>query len=150
MLYLRKMKTEKAMGDYVFKYEMSVRDYELDFQGVVNNSNYQHYLEHARHEFLKTLGGSMSALHDAGVDPMVSKITIEYKRPLRGGDDFVVGVNMVREGAKLVFLQDIHNLADNSLVVKARVEVICLENGRLTRGEMFDEVFKDYFSKNNK
>ncbi len=134
------------MEGYVYRYTMSVRDYELDFQGVVNNSNYQHYLEHARHEFLKTRGGSMSALHDAGVDPMVSKITIEYKSPLRGGDEFVVGVNMVREGAKLVFLQDIHNLADGRLVVKARVEVICLKNGRLTRGEVFDEVFKDFFN----
>ena len=136
------------MSNYAFEYEMEVRDYELDFQGVVNNSNYQHYLEHARHQFLKTRGGSMSALHDAGVDPMVSKISIEYKRPLRGGDSFVVGVNMLREGAKLVFVQDIHNLADNSLVVKARVEVICLKDGRLTRGEMFDEVFKDFFNNN--
>ena len=133
------------MSNYAFEYEMEVRDYELDFQGVVNNSNYQHYLEHARHQFLKTRGGSMSALHDAGVDPMVSKISIEYKRPLRGGDSFVVGVNMLREGAKLVFVQDIHNLADNSLVVKARVEVVCLKDGHLTRGEMFDEVFKDFF-----
>ena len=120
------------MSNYAFEYEMEVRDYELDFQGVVNNSNYQHYLEHARHQFLKTRGGSMSALHDAGVDPMVSKISIEYKRPLRGGDSFVVGVNMLREGAKLVFVQDIHNLANDRLVVKAR-------------GEMFDEVFKDFF-----
>lgn len=136
------------MEGYAYRHKMSVRDYELDFQGVVNNSNYQHYLEHARHEFLKTRGGSMSALHDAGVDPMVSKITIEYKSPLRGGDEFIVGVNMVREGAKLVFLQDIHNLANDRLVVKARVEVICLKDGRLTRGEMFDEVFKDFFNNN--
>ena len=136
------------MKEYAYKHEMTVRDYELDFQGVVHNSNYQRYLEHARHEFLKSRGGSMSALHDAGVDPMVSKITIEYKWPLRGGDDFFVGVNLVREGAKLVFLQDIYNLAGDKLVVKARVEVVCLENGRLTRGEKFDEVFKDFF--NNK
>ena len=136
------------MEGYAYRHKMSVRDYELDFQGVVNNSNYQHYLEHARHEFLKTRGGSMSALHDAGVDPMVSKITIEYKSPLRGGDEFIVGVNMVREGAKLVFLQDIHNLANDRLVVKARVEVICLKDGRLTRGEMFDEGFKDFFNNN--
>lgn len=136
------------MDKYAYKLEMKVRDYECDFQGVVHNSNYQRYLEHARHEFLEAHGYCMSKLHDAGVDPMVSKITIEYKWPLRGSERFVVCVNMLREGAKIVFLQDIYHAETDKLVVKARVEVVCLENGRLTRGEKFDEVFGDYFTKN--
>ena len=125
---------------YKFSIEMKVRDYECDIQGVVNNANYQHYLEHARHEFLESIGGSFSHLHERGIDPMVSKITIEYKRPLHGGDIFVVCINMERRGAKLVFLQDIYNKADYSLSVKSEVDVICLKDGRLTRGEAFDEM----------
>jgi acyl-ACP thioesterase len=35
---------------YSFRLEFSVRDYECDLQGVVNNAVYQHYLEYARHE----------------------------------------------------------------------------------------------------
>ena len=129
---------------YKFCIEMKVRDYECDIQGVVNNANYQHYLEHARHEFLESIGGSFTHLHEQGIDPMVSKITIEYKRPLRGGDKFKVCINMERRGAKLVFLQDIYNAADNSLAVKGEVDVICLKGGRLTRGEAFDELFQEY------
>lgn len=134
---------------YSFCIEMKVRDYECDIQGVVNNANYQHYLEHARHEFLESIGGSFSQLHNQGIDPMVSKITLEYKRPLRGGDKFVVGVNMLRKGAKLVFLQDIYNLDGDALAVKGEVDVVCLKDGRLTRGDVFDEMFKEYFTKNN-
>ena len=34
------------MKEYIFKLTDKVRDYECDLQGVVNNSNYQHYMEH--------------------------------------------------------------------------------------------------------
>ncbi len=135
------------MEGYSFEFEMKVRDYECDIQGVVNNANYQHYLEHARHEFLESIGGSFTGLHEHGIDPMVSRITLEYKRPLHGGDRFAVCVNMLRKGAKLVFLQDIYNLADGSLSLKGEVDVVCLKDGRLTRGEVFDEMFSDYFMK---
>lgn len=137
------------MENYIYKLEMKVRDYECDIQGVVNNANYQHYLEHARHEFLEQIGGSFSQLHLQGVDLMVSKITLEYKRPLRGGNSFVVCINMKRKGAKLVFLQDIYNLSDGSLSLKGEVDIVCLKNGRLTRGEVFDEMFKEFMDKNN-
>ena len=32
--------------DYIYELKMKVRDYECDLQGIVNNANYQHYLEH--------------------------------------------------------------------------------------------------------
>ena len=137
------------MENYIYRLEMKVRDYECDIQGVVNNANYQHYLEYARHEFLEYIGGSFSQMHDEGFDMMVSKITLEYKRPLRGGDRFVVCINAQRKGAKLVFMQDIYNLADDSLALKGEVDVICLKNGRLTRGEVFDVMFKDLMNINN-
>jgi acyl-CoA thioester hydrolase len=59
-----------------------------------------------------------------------------------------ISINIERRGAKLVFLQDIHNSATGELSVKGEVDVVCLKDGRLTRGEVFDEMFKDYFNKN--
>lgn len=129
---------------YAFTHEMKVRDYECDLQGIVNNANYQHYMEHSRHEFLESLGVNFGKLHEDGIDAMVAKITIEYKVPLRSGDRFVVRINIQRQGAKIVFFQDIYRLSDGKLCTKGAVETICVENGRLTRGEIFDEVFKDY------
>ena len=80
----------------LFRHEMKVRDYECDIQGVVNNANYQHYLEHARHEFLLSQNVSFSKLHEQGVDFMVSKATLEYKHSLRGDDRFAVAIDMKR------------------------------------------------------
>ena len=132
------------LDNYIFSHEMKVRDYECDLQGIVNNANYQHYMEHSRHEFLESLGVNFGKLHEDGIDAMVAKITIEYKIPLRSGDKFVVGINIQRQGAKIVFHQDIYRMSDGKLCTKGIVESICVENGRLTRGEIFDEVFKGY------
>ena len=132
------------IDDYKFTHEMKVRDYECDLQGIVNTANYQHYMEHSRHELLSKLGVNFGKLHEDGIDAMVAKITIEYKTPLRSGDKFVVGINLERKGPKIIFYQDIYRLSDWKLCTKGIVETICVENGRLTRGAIFDEIFKDY------
>ena len=132
------------LENYIFTHEMKVRDYECDLQGIVNNANYQHYMEHSRHELLSKLGVNFGKLHEDGIDAMVAKITIEYKIPLKSGDKFVVGINLERKGPKIIFYQDIYRLSDGKLCTKGIVETICVENGRLTRGEIFDEIFKDY------
>ena len=132
------------IDDYKFTHKMKVRDYECDLQGIVNNANYQHYMEHSRHELLSKLGVNFGKLHEDGIDAMVAKITIEYKTPLRSGDKFVVGINLERKGPKIIFYQDIYRLSDGKLCTKGIVETICVENGRLTRGAIFDEIFKDY------
>ena len=132
------------LDDYKFTHEMKVRDYECDLQGIVNNANYQHYMEHSRHELLDSLGVNFGKLHEDGIDAMVAKITIEYKIPLRSGDKFVVGINLERKGPKIIFYQDIYRISDGKLCTKGIVETICVENGRLTRGTIFDDIFKDY------
>lgn len=132
------------LDDYKFTHEMKVRDYECDLQGIVNNANYQHFMEHSRHELLDSLGVNFGKLHEDGIDAMVAKITIEYKIPLRSGDKFIVGINLERKGPKIIFYQDIYRLSYGKLCTKGIVETICVENGRLTRGVIFDEIFKDY------
>ena len=115
----------------MYSVEFRVRDYECDIQGVVNNANYQHYLEHARHEFLVSKGISFAALHDEGLDLIVTKVEIEYKFPLRSRDSFVVTVNMAREGnIRIAFYQEIYRIADNKLIVKAKITTAATRNGR--------------------
>lgn len=123
---------------------METRDYELDAQGVVNNANYQHYLEATRHKWLQQEGYSFQKWHDEGLDMMVSEINIKYKTPLRGMETFVSCFNVRQEGARFIFDQDIYRKSDMKLCVSAQVTSVCLINGRLSRGEEIREMFAKY------
>ena len=115
----------------IFGLEFVVRDYECDLQGVVNNANYQHYLEHARHEFLISKGISFFDLHNEGIDLIVTRVEIDYKYPLRSRDKFIVKVEIQREGnARLAFIQDIFRIHDNKYIVHAKVTGVATKKGR--------------------
>ena len=125
--------------EYQYELTLKVRDYECDLQGIVNNANYQHYLEHARHEFLLSLGISFAKLHKQGIDPVVARINMAFKTPLKSGDQYTCCLNLKKEGIKYVFYQEIFRTADRKLVVKAVVETVFLVNGRLTDYKDFEQ-----------
>lgn len=119
------------MNTYLHEHRDKVRDYECDLQGIVNNANYQHYVEHARHEFLLSRNISFVDLHDQGIDCVVSGIEMRFKVPLRSRDEYIVRTNVKKEGIRYIFLQDIFRAADEKLCLKAKVEAVCIINGRL-------------------
>ena len=126
---------------YIFELQMKVRDYECDLQGIVNNANYQHYIEHTRHEFLPPLGVSFARLHEEGIDPVVARLNMAFKTPLKSGDEFISKLYLKKEGIKYVFYQDIFRLPDMKPVIKATVETVCVINGRLGDSETFNTIF---------
>lgn len=114
-----------------YELEFSVRDYECDLQGIVNNSVYQNYYEHARHQFLLGINIDFAKLHKEGIDLIVSRVEIDYKYSLRSGDIFKVTVTTRKEGhLRLIFEQDIFKLPENKLVSHAKVIGVGLNHGR--------------------
>ena len=131
---------------YIFEYTIDVRDYEIDAEGIVNNANYLHYLEHTRHEFCRQVGFSFAKMREAGIDPVLSHLEISYMTPLRSGDAMISCLNICRKGPRFIFNQDIYRKSDGSPVVKAIVTVVSLKDGKLTRGEEIAEAFKAYLN----
>lgn len=131
--------TEKK---HKYSLEFIVRDYECDLQGVVNNANYQHYLEHARHEFLIAKGISFVELHNEGIDLIVTRVEIDYKYPLRSRDKFIVTVDIEREGnVRLCFVQDIYRVSDKKLITRARVTGVATRKGRpVSPGDIVEQL----------
>ena len=130
--------------NYIFETRMEVRDYECDIQGIVNNANYLHYTEHTRHLFLKDCGLSFSELHDKGIDAVVARMSLQYKVPLRCDDEFISRLSLSKEGIRYIFYQDLFRAADEKLCFRAKVDLVCLINGRLGDSSEYDEAFAPY------
>jgi len=100
----------------------SVRDYECDLQGVVNNAVYQNYLEHARHVFLKEQGIDFAALAREGVNLVVIRAELDYKGSLTSGDSFTVKTRFVRKShLKFLFIQEIVRQRDTKTLLSAEI-----------------------------
>ena len=132
------------MKDYIYTLEMETRDYECDIQGIVNNANYQHYLEVTRHKWLQSEGFSFGKWHEEGLDVVVNEINMKYKTPLRGQEAFLSCLNVYREGARFVFEQDIYRASDRKLCVSAKVSTVCIVNGVIDRGDRVAALFEKY------
>ncbi len=121
--------------EYIFTLEIAVRDYELDSEGIVNNAVYLHYLEHTRHAFVKQEGIPFGSLTSDGLVPVVRRMEIDYYMPLRTGDVMLSRLWIERKGPRFIFYQDIFKRDGGELVVSAVVTIVCMENGRINRGD---------------
>lgn len=122
------------MTDNIFPYyfEMEVRDYELDLQGIVNNSVYLNYLEHSRHEFIKTLGINFRDYSKRGINFVAVRTELDYKYSLTSGDRFRIGIRISMESPlRIVFHQEIFRIPDNRLILKGKtIATVLNERGR--------------------
>ncbi|WP_405393384.1 acyl-CoA thioesterase [Streptomyces sp. NBC_01102] len=69
-----------------FFVDVTVRGYELDTQGHLNQAVYLQYAEHARWELLRAAGVPQEKLLAGGVGPVQLEVTVKYLRELRGGE----------------------------------------------------------------
>lgn len=123
--------------------EMEVRDYECDIQGIVNNSVYQNYLEHCRHKFLNHVGLDFAQLHNDGIDAVVIKSELDYKLPLRPGDEFLVRLKMGKQGRlRVLFDQQVIRKTDEKLMVNARITTVLTRGGRPISPDILVEKFE--------
>ncbi len=149
---------KRDMEQFQFPLTFHVRDYECDFQGIVNNATYLHYVEHCRHEYAKYLGLDVVALAKQGINLVVIRAELDYKQPLRSGDTFVVSTTLERVSRiRLAFLHTIYrpgavNDSENdrylperdTLIAQARILVTAMnDRGRPFWPEQLHALFQN-------
>lgn len=120
------------MNKELFTLDFKVRDYECDMQGIVNNSVYQNYLEHARHEYLLAQGIDFAELARQKINLVVLRAELDYKLPLVSGDEFYVDVRVEQSSrVRFDFVQHIYRKRDTKLMLAAKITGTSLnERGR--------------------
>ncbi len=126
-----------------FRLDFKVRDYECDLQGIVNNSVYFNYLEHARHEFLAENGVDFAQLAKDKINLVVVRSEMDYKSSLVPGDEFYVEIIPERiKKVRFGFRQTIIRTTDKKVILEALVIGTSLnERGRPFLPDSIDQLF---------
>ncbi|WP_406006015.1 acyl-CoA thioesterase [Streptomyces sp. NBC_00637] len=98
-----------------FSVRITVRGYETDVQGHLNQSVYINYAEHARWSLLQAAGITQAGLRAKGVGPVALETTIRYRRELLAGDEVDVTCAFEWAGGKTFRIQQIIRRADGTV-----------------------------------
>ncbi|RII08097.1 Long-chain acyl-CoA thioesterase FadM [Streptomyces sp. YIM 130001] len=101
-----------------FTVPVTVRGYETDIQGHLNQAVYLQYAEHARWSLLRASGISQQDLHGKGVGPVVLETTIRYRRELLAGDEVDVSCTFVWGEGKTFRVEQTLRRADGQLAAE--------------------------------
>lgn len=98
-----------------FSVQVTVRGYETDVQGHLNQAVYLNYAEHARWALLHEAGITQSVLAARGVGPVALETTIRYKRELLAGDEVDVSCAFAWSTGKTFRIEQVITKADGTV-----------------------------------
>ncbi len=99
---------------------ITVRSYEIDILGHVNNSVYLNYLEHARVEYLRKAGVPFESFFHEGIYPLVANVNINYKKPAVVNDNLEIVGKFVKIGRTSVTIEmNINNIDSNEIICES-------------------------------
>ena len=118
------------------EHRLTVRSYECDSNGHVNNAVYLNYLEAARTAFLRDAGISYREIQESGYGLMVIRICIEYRNEARADDPLLIVTESVRKRLtggtfrQRVFREQPLSPAEPLLLADAEVQWVCVNRSR--------------------
>ncbi|WP_041819046.1 acyl-CoA thioesterase [Streptomyces davaonensis] len=101
-----------------FSVPVTVRGYETDVQGHLNQAVYLNYAEHARWSLLRAAGITQAGLIGKGVGPVALETTIRYRRELLAGDEVEVTCAFDWSGGKTFRMEQTIRKADGTVAAE--------------------------------
>ena len=124
----------------------SVRGYELDSYGHVNNSVYLNYFEHARWKMFRDLELN-HLVHESHILIVVTDVHIRYMREAKLYDEIEIQTRAACEGPYLIFKQKLFNRESGLALARAETKTVFLGADR--KPADIPEEFRKIFSSIN-
>ncbi len=116
------------LKEKIMNWEAEVRDYELDFQGIVNNACYFNYFDQARAKYFDSLGIDIETCARQKINIVLLKTEIEFKKSLRYKDVFLITSSFERMSKlRFCFKQKIYLKHNHELIAVAESVITCIE-----------------------
>jgi YbgC/YbaW family acyl-CoA thioester hydrolase len=114
----------------IFEYKFSVRGYELDSFGHVNNSVYLNYFEQARWEILKELD-LIGYFKNNRLLLVVTEMQIRYSHEVTLFDELRIQTKISKEAPYLVFYHKMYLCNAKMKVCSAKVKTLLTDKEKL-------------------
>ena len=115
------------MSDNVHKHQVQIYYEDTDHSGVVYHANYLKYFERAREHIIGP-AALVALLKEQGIGFAVYRADVTFKRGVRFGDTIEVHTRVEKKSDyRLLFQQDIYYPNQNELLVKGRIDLVCID-----------------------
>ena len=114
----------------MFEFKFSVRGYELDSYGHVNNAVYLNYFEQARWEIFRQLD-LLGYIKENFLLLVVTEMKIRYSREVKLFDELYIQTKVEKEAPYLVFYHKMYLSGTNVKVCSANVKTIMKDKEKL-------------------
>ena len=116
-----------------FEYHVTVRGYELDSFGHVNNAVYLNYVEQAQWEMLRKTD-TFSFLKERKIVPAIIEVNIRYVREAKLFDELVIRSRIESQPPYMAFVHNMYNTTTRLKTCKATVKHLYLTRDRVPCG----------------
>ncbi len=113
-----------------FEYPITVRGYEMDSFGHVNNAVYLNYMEQARWEILRARD-LFDYFRQNGLILVVTDAILHYSKEAKIFDELVVRTELEREPPYLTFNQVIRDAATGSVLTRGTIKTLLVDSDRI-------------------
>jgi YbgC/YbaW family acyl-CoA thioester hydrolase len=117
----------------MFEYTLTVRGYELDSYGHVNNAVYLNYFEQARWEIFRQLD-LMDHFRNKNLLLVVTEMQVRYSREARLFDELLIRTAIKPEAPYLVFDHRMYRKGSRVKICSANVKTLLTDKDHIKYG----------------